>query len=96
MPCFCFGHSSYGAASLSSSDGMRIKTTVILTLIISSFFPTFGFRNLFAEDAGGDVSQRITRLIEKVDELEKKQQQTLVDQDDVLEKIKSLKIQARR
>lgn len=75
---------------------MKIKTGAIFALIISFFFLTFGFKNLFAENAGMDVSARMTRLIQQVDELEKKQQQTLVDQSDILEQINNLKIQVRR
>lgn len=75
---------------------MKIKTGAVFTLIISFFFLMFGFNNLFAADAGMDVSRRITHLIQKVDEIEKKQQQTLIDQGDILEQINNLKIQARR
>ena len=49
-----------------------------------------------AENADMDVSKRITHLIQKVDEIEKKQQQTLMDQGDILEQINNLKIQVRR
>lgn len=69
-----------------------MKTVLIFVFL----FFAFGCKNLFAADAGMDVSKRITHLIQKVDELEKKHQQTLMDQDDILEQINKLKIVARK
>lgn len=89
-------YSGHRVASLSAGYGMRIKAAVILTLIVSSFFLTFGFKNLFAENAGMDVSARITRLIQQVDEIEKKQQQIIVTENKIVEEINNLKIQSRR
>ena len=53
-------------------------------------------RPLFAENGGSDISARLTRLINKMDEFENKQQEILAQQDKILEEIDSLKIQARR
>ncbi len=49
--------------------------------------------HLFAEEPTG-VSKRMTRLIEQLDELEKKQQGILTSENKILEEIKGLKIQA--
>ncbi len=67
-----------------------------ILIAIFFIFLTLGSDRLLAENAGSNVSGRITRLIEQVDELEKKQQQILLTENELIEEIKNLKIQARR
>ena len=91
MPRFPTSHSSIGAHALSESDGMRIQIhlTLVFLLLIS------GSTAVFAEEPGSSVSKRMMFLIEKLDKLEKEQKSILATEDNILEEIKGLKIQAR-
>lgn len=51
---------------------------------------------LAADVPDSNVSPRLTRLIEQLDELEKKQQQIILSQKKIIDEIQSLKIQSRR
>ena len=63
----------------------------ILTLIM------FGAGPVFAQSAAGsDITKRIVLLIEKVDQLEKNQQQILATENEIMSQLQNLKIQARR
>ncbi len=49
-----------------------------------------------ADVVSSNISSRLTRLIEQVDQLEKKQQEIMASQNKIINEIKNLKIQARR
>ncbi len=57
---------------------------------------TFGSSPLLADSSESTISSRLTRLIERVDQLEKKQQQIIVSENKIVDEIQNLKIQSRR
>ncbi len=68
---------------------MKFFIPILLMLILGS-------APVLADVADSNVSSRLTRLMEQVDQLEKKQQEIIVSQNKIIEKIHNLKVQARR
>ncbi len=69
---------------------MNFFISIFLMMLILGSHP------LLADNSESTLSSRLTRLIDRVDQLEKKQQEIIITQSKIIDKIQNLKIQSRR